>query len=411
MKHVSTRSFLLFFWGWVECSADKAQPCLSQTQNLRSRIALGIDDAVVESFLRGGINTLSKFAFCSSFVPGAADEKPFTDAMQVVLGRVPTVGELACFRRLFHEAYAMSAAELKLSVERTDDVPVKRLTQPERADRLAKQQARLAGLRIEGKLEPSDRLIDRAVSMYEENRLSYLELTKCTNKEQEVLASGSKDDKHMTIDASGTVKLKEKGPKQEADLSSDLLVRQAMMRRGLAFERVFDARLDDPPEGYSRISQQQVINADRKLFVKLAEATRSGIQYTAAGRPVELAFKTAMNHPDVLHLLQPLPTTNGSVKRLAEPGDDLPRVRKAGKGEPKGKSKGSVSIRMPQGLEKGTPGTPNQHPICFDYNLSKCKLPVSRGRCQKGLHVCCVKGCYKPGHCYAKCPKLQQADS
>ena len=67
-------------------------------------IALGIDDAVVESFLRGGINTLSKFAFCSSFVPGAADEKPFTDAMQVVLGRVPTVGELACFRRLFHEA-------------------------------------------------------------------------------------------------------------------------------------------------------------------------------------------------------------------------------------------------------------------------------------------------------------------
>lgn len=130
------------------------------------------------------------------------------------------------------------------------------------------------------------------------NRLSYLELSKCTHKEQEVLSQSAKDDKQMSIDSSGAVRIRDKELRQEADLSSDLLVRQAMMRRGLALdqsnilgylerdkwvERVFDARLETPPDGYARITHQQVINADRKLFVKLAEATRSGIQYTAAG--------------------------------------------------------------------------------------------------------------------------------
>ncbi|CAK9011251.1 unnamed protein product, partial [Durusdinium trenchii] len=173
--------------------------------------------------------------------------------------------------------------------------------------------------------------------MYEENRLSYIELSKCTHKEQEVLVAGSKEDRQLSIDATGNVKIKDKELKLEADLSSDLLVRQAMQRRGLAFdqgnilsylmhdrwiEKVFDARLENPPDGYGRITHQQVINADRRLFVKLAEATRSGIQLTAGGRPVELAFEAAMNHPDVLHLLQPMPVAS-SVTPKRDP--DLPQ--------------------------------------------------------------------------------------
>ena len=395
--------------------------------NFKARAsALSIDSAIIDAFVRGGVNTLSKYAFCSSFVPGAADETPFTQAVQDLLGRAPTVGELSGLRRLFHEAFAMSAAELKLSVERTDDAPNKRLTQPERAERLAKQQARLIGLRIEGKLEPSDRLIDRVVSMYEANRLSYIELSKCTHKEQEVLVAGSKEDRQLSIDATGNVKIKDKELKLEADLSSDLLVRQAMQRRGLAFdqgnilsylmhdrwiEKVFDARLENPPDGYGRITHQQVINADRRLFVKLAEATRSGIQLTAGGRPVELAFEAAMNHPDVLHLLQPMPVASSvTPKRDPDlPQDESKRRRTEHPGGAKGKGKGSLKVRMPQGLEKGTPGTTHGHPICFDFNLNKCRLPVSRGRCAKGLHVCCVKGCYKPGHHYQNCPKQSTA--
>lgn len=44
-------------------------------------------------------------------------------------------------------------------------MPIRELAQPERADRLKKQQLRLTGFCIEGKLEPSDRLIDRCAAM------------------------------------------------------------------------------------------------------------------------------------------------------------------------------------------------------------------------------------------------------
>ena len=77
-------------------------------------------------------------------------------------------------------------------------------------------------------------------------------------------------------------------------------------------EKLLDIRLESPPDGYQRVTLQQIVNADRKLFLKLAELTRSGIQITAKGRPVDLIFEQAVNHPDVLHLLQPMPTAKGS---------------------------------------------------------------------------------------------------
>ena len=350
------------------CLRVGIQPCVTDLEaNFRARAqALGLEINLVEKFVSAGINSLAKFAFSSNYVPGAGEDTPFVDAIQTVLDRDASLGELATLRRLHHEAYAMSAAELKLSVERCNETGLKRLTQPERAERLKKQQTRLTGLRIVGRMEPADRLVDTAVSQYEENRLAYIELSKCI-KEQEILAGSSRDDKQMAVDSSGIVRLRKRESKVDADLSTDLLVRQAFMRRALAYdqanvlgyllhdqwiERLFESRVDCPSEGYAKISQQQVVNADRRLFAKLAELTRSGIQLTSAGRPVDLVFEDAMNHPDVLHVLQPLPSTRTSKKRATEPKSDDPRKL------PKGKSKGKgKSIRMPQGLENGSPPT------------------------------------------------------
>lgn len=62
-----------------------------------------------------------------------------------------------------------------------------------------------------------------------------------------------------------------------------------------------------------------------------------------------------MNHPDVLHLLQPLPLGSSSKRDGDVYTEDLKRQRR-NKGDPKGKGKGSLSLRIPQGLEKGTLG-------------------------------------------------------
>eukprot|EP00435_Cladocopium_sp_Y103_P062683 s616_g24.t1 len=350
--------------------------------NFKSRCsALGITDAVVTLLVNSGINTIAKYAFSSSYVPGMPDETPFTASIQTALGRAPTVGELASLRRLFHECYALTASELKAHAERVEDAPVRKLAQPERADRLEKQQARLTGIKIAGKLEPSDRLVDRCQNMDDENRLHHVELTKCTSKEQEILNVAQREDRHITVDGSGSVKIKDKEMKLEADLSNDMLLRLCMMRRGLALdqcnilgyslhdswiEKVLDCRLESPPDGYNRITLQQIVNADRKLFLKLAELTRSGIQLTSTGRPVDAVFDKAMNHPDVLHLLQPLPTAKSSSSQPSQPSSGAPAAPRPGpynrpsKGKGKGKQQqqGSLTIKMPQGLEGGGPTQP-----------------------------------------------------
>ena len=234
--------------------------------NFRSRCAvLGLDDALVEQRVNSGINTIAKCAFSSSYVPGMPDESPFTNSIQTALSREPTVGELACLRRLFHECYALTASELKSHAERVEDAPVRKLAQPERADCLEKQQKRLTGIKIAGKLEPSDRLVDKCQNLYGENRLHHIELSKCTSKQQEILNVAHREDTHITFDDTGSVKIKDKEMKLEADLSNDMLLRLCMMRRGFALdqcnvldygkhdawiEKVLDCRLEIPPDGY-----------------------------------------------------------------------------------------------------------------------------------------------------------------
>ena len=252
--------------------------------NFRSRCTtLGLAEALVEQLVASGINTIAKYAFSSSYVPGMSDESPFTTAIQTAIGRAPTVGELAGLRRLFHECYALTASELKSHAERVEDAPIRKLAQPERADRLAKQQKRLVGINISGKLEPSDRLVDRCQNMYVENRLHHVDINKCTSKEQEILNVAQREDRRITVDNSGSVKIKDKEMKIEADMSNDMLLRLCLMRRGLAMdqcnileyklhdswiEKLLDCRLEPPPDGYQRITLQQIVNADKKLFLK-----------------------------------------------------------------------------------------------------------------------------------------------
>ena len=85
--------------------------------------------------------------------------------------------------------------------------------------------------------EPSDRLVDRCQNMYNENRLHHIGLTKCTSKEQEILNVARREDRHVTIDGAGVVKVNDKEAKLEADFSNDMLLRLCMTRRGLAMDQ------------------------------------------------------------------------------------------------------------------------------------------------------------------------------
>lgn len=178
-------------------------------------------------------------------------------------------------------------------------------------------------------------------------------------------------------------------------------------------EKVFDARTDTPLDGFVAVTLSQVIQADKKLFLKLAEFIRGGVQVTAAGKPLDLVFDKAMQHPDVLHVLQPMHAPK--TVRVEKPDHNRPPgpyeyprpTNRKGKGKGRGGT-GSTTIRMPAGLEDGVPATKGGNPLCFDFNFGKCRLPVTKGRCHKGLHLCCFKNCHKADHYYLTCPLRKQ---
>lgn len=332
---------------------------------------------------------MGSFAFVSSYVPGSSDNSPFTILVKTALGKDPSIGELAGLRRLFNESYAAASAEMKTLVEQSDDIPIRKLAPPERAEKFAEQQKKLKGLKHTGHLEPGNSLVDFAVAIYESDRLKYLEWHVCISRE---IVTSSKKDIMLTFDASGSLKMTKKDNITPCDASTDLQVKYCLTRRGLALEqanmmlfenhevwaeKLFTVRLRKPPVGYSRISFKQLQLADAKLFVVLGEKTRGGVELTATGRPCDNVFKDAMDSPEVLHLLQPMPPNtarNDEVEKV--------RSRSPDGGRPKGKGKGKNKPSKGKGKRTWMPSVPhellslgcvgmnaNNEALCYDWNL------------------------------------------
>ena len=352
-------------------------------------------------------------------MPGAADDSPFTELVKKAIGREPALGELAALRRLFSEAYAATAAEMKSIVEQTDETPTRKLAPAERSGRFDEaQQKRLTGIRISGMLEPGDSLVDAAVAIYEADRIKYIEWQHCMSREHEVLTS-TKKDTSLSFDSSGVLKMSRKDHVVPCGATTELQVKYCLTRRGLALEqgnvlsfanhekwaeKLFASRLNEPPSGYTKVTFRQMQLADAKLFVVLGEKCRSRIKVAAgSNRPCDDKFEEAMNSNDVQHLLQPMP-----MAQKTRSDNDVPKVipvrptidkKGIGKSTGKeGKGKGRVwKPSIPQELlTMGCVGmTSKGNSLCYDFQLGKCTQPVQNQRCSKGLHLCAMPGCHK----------------
>ena len=60
-------------------------------------------------------------------------------------------------------------------------------------------------------------------------------------------------------------------------------------------EALFVARFRDPYDSDARVTLQQLMHADRQLFVEAADRTRQGIQLVADGKPVDKIWHDAMS--------------------------------------------------------------------------------------------------------------------
>ena len=282
---------------------------------LESRLAKAGFDAGDVTKIVAQVKSLKQLAFASSYTPGVADETPLMNVLQSMLGAGVSlsIAQKACFRAVYHEAYAIVTSEMRQQVERAEEPTIRHLSQPERAERIQKQRARLTGITTKGVSEPSEALVDVCVGMYESNVLKYVEWSKCT-------ACDSKKDIRLTIDpGTSRLKVEAKTKQLEADASSEVLVMQALQRRALALDQanVVDFLALDawhqkmlrarPPPGFMRVSFRQMIHADQKLFLELSDLTRAGIQATATGRPMDAQVPIASALHEVMCLLQALP--------------------------------------------------------------------------------------------------------
>ena len=361
--------------------------------------ACGVTDAAVKKLEDANITTLAKLAYCCSYTPNQPNEAPLVTFFEATVGDGQPVdaGILACLRRVYVEAHTFMLAELKGKIERKEDESPRKVPQPERNARLDEQRGRLIGLSLTGVNEPSNNLIDLVAQQKEDEVLRYIDLEFCTSREMEMRSS--------------------KPSKTKADVSSDLLVRQALMRRNLAYDQMeiirfecgeswttflFMLMMREPVKEWNQITLAQILEADKQMFILASEVCRDGITKRPGQTiyPVEGAFETCRSDPLIMSLLQPLPGASDNHRKRAgkgegsDDGNDKKRTKTRKdqtikvKKETAGKGSGKTKGKMPKPLIGMNFETKDGNRICFSFNISGCTDAEAGGKCNKGCHVC-----------------------
>lgn len=400
-----------------------------------------IPEASIQLMMSKEVDTLAKLAFASGSTPGQ-DESSFIEMLVknleiLGIGAISS-GQLSGWRRAWFEAHTIMVSDMRARVERTDDSAPRRIPVPERAAKLAAQKRRLTGVSITGPLLPSYALLDFVVTMREEETLKYVDPSKCTSREDELV--GVKREQFIKPNAAGVLVVKEGEDSAHTDMTTEHRVRQALQRRSLALDQAELLPYRDSedyhdflyslvamlaPPKFHPIDLVQILNADRAIWQRMTEHTASGISMRPDGTyPIKDAMVLARAHPMVACLLQPLPR-GGKGNSIPREGPYSNKQAKMGgnqkgskgtKGSKEGKGSGQKGSKNPKGRGKSS-GKPDRMPwaligqksrtadgnkLCFDYNLpSGCSKEVTAGKCSSGTHACC--GCLSTAHGYQTC--------
>lgn len=382
----------------------------------------GLTRPWIDALRDNGLATFAKLSFAITS-PGtvATDEQVNRFLNTLRGGAAATIAELAAFKRLLFESQTLMMHSFK-STAKGDEATPKRMAPPERDARLERQRELLRGLDIKGPLEPAHALYDICAAMIERNEVSYINPNRCLSRQQELM--GSKPEKEIQLDATKTsLVVKEQQSHSEINISSDLALYQALQRRTLAMDltglasyevmrkwvdRLFALYAQAPAPGFQKVTQAQLLRADRQAFVRISEQFTGSLKsFAGAGKPLDALIERLESDMTVTYFMLPIPAGHGQSGSSTDKGDkDKKRPEpsagakgnanqnKFQKGASKGANKGTKGKRrdpVPQSLKGMHSRTPQGDAICFGYNLGSCKQGSSCPR----KHVCAVPGCYK----------------
>ena len=335
-----------------------------------------------------------------------------------------SISEAARVRRLHFEACTLIVAHTKQQVSLDSTVEGgRKLPVAEKQARLVQQQKRLTGISITGELQPSYALIDLAASMLESNAVIWIPPSKCSKRETEIQMTVTKEKSSVVAVEQHTLKITAAEEVLKVDHSTDLQLQWALQRRGVALDQcgLIDWEVHQQwlqyllglltkavPDGYSRIRADQLLKADKEMFLVMAQdLQRSGERLSETPSPMNVAMPKLMTDPRITMHLLPLPSQTPrqvSANVPAAPSRRDTSVAPKGKGKVRrdGKQSTKAKAMCPAELKDYKQLDEQGRPICWAYNLKGgCKEPASDGRCKKGVHVC-IK-CKRANHGLATC--------
>ena len=252
-------------------------------------------EAYAAEFQRRGWRTLSTFAFSSS--SGTGDDGNFVESVvRPILGDAGYV-DVPKIRKLYFEAYTMVAADLKSKLDHGPDAEgqkAKKMAPVERKARWEEVKRRYPHLTFTEQLEPAHQVIDKFHGMKAEGELKYLAAHEIPTRDQEL--RNVKTEELIKRDASGHLRAHDGSKVQEADVRTDLRMRQAYMRKRIAMEIGRETVLGVPErtptgvcsgniEAAGGCRSKAVEDHDREARRRLGQGcNRKGLQTEPSGR-------------------------------------------------------------------------------------------------------------------------------
>ena len=339
-------------------------------------------------------------------------------------------------RKLYFEAYTMVAADLKSKLEAGPDQDgnkVKKIATVERKARWEQVKGKYPHMSFTEQLEPAHQVIDKFHSMRVDGELRFVAAHEVPTREQEL--QNVRTEEMIKKDASGHLRAHDESRLPDADVRTDLRMRQAYMRRGIALElsdimtmtvheklveKLFQEYQREPPPGYAAVTLRQVADADRRMWKMLTEKLTDLGKDASGERLADVAMKDSLSDPAFLTLLLPLPGARASgsgqveqegyeaavgagKRKLQKENAKLKEKLKAAEEEGK-KAKlirpavKKMPVKMPKELW-GLDPMKNKERICYGFQMGSCKQ--SGDKCDKGLHICMK--CWKKDHGAMKC--------
>ena len=386
---------------------------------------IGLSTPCVNSLQVHGIDSLSSMAFAVGTTPGECSSQDF---QQFILDKniVLEGSDEFLVKRLIFEAQTLFMTTIQSQVLSAglpggSDSTTKKLPPVERQARIVEQKQRLVGVIIQGETEPSFELIDLAYAMIESKFIKFIPPHRCTKRDTELVENTSKDKEVLTIEQGRLTSKKSSLP--NTSTSDALKLSNCFLRRALAldlaqvtsfsqinkYHQLLLAQLSvKAPTGYVAASLQQIIQADKFFWTKLAE--KVGIEISP--QTVDVFIQEIMVSPEFsLHLLlrpeapSAAPSPKATTPSSYGKNSDRPRSEHDGpyKGKTsKGKGKGKQpSVPMPAPLRGLNPRAREGKPKCFDFNMSHgCP---NKDSCSKGDHSCMSWSCGDAKHSYQTC--------